>query len=237
MDGVANGLDIVFRRLGVMARLDESDRMLLFDLIGTKAGHRPGATMFKDGDQGFQFLISGWACRVCPTPWGGRQIVDVLLPGDAIGHGREAHAGSLCRVIALTHSVTVDAAAFAGTLRGDDPAGARLRAAGLAAERADASRLRDQAIRLGAPTAYQAICNLLLELRRRLDEVGLVDGLRWPMELTQETLAQTLGVGSAQINRVLGKLRRERLVLVERHWIQTPDLKGLAAAAGHKVHG
>jgi CRP-like cAMP-binding protein len=66
----------------------------------------------------------------------------------------------------------------------------------------------------------------MLELRHRLSNAGLVSGWRFPMPLTQEQLADTLGLSIVHVNRTLQQLRREKLVDLKRGWIELldPDL-------------
>ena len=66
--------------------------------------------------------------------------------------------------------------------------------------------------RLGRQTGYERTAHLLLELGDRLAAAGLGDGRRFPMPLTQESLADALGLSVVHVNRILQQLRRERLI-------------------------
>jgi CRP/FNR family transcriptional regulator len=232
LDQDAAPVEAVLRRLESYCPLEDADRRAVRRLVGAPVAHRVGADLGDDGEGDCAFLGAGWACRQRFTAWGGRQIIDILLPGDPMGYGTGPSAGGLCQIVALTPGIRLDARRLRDFVRSDDAAAHRLKVACQAAERAEADRLRDHVVRLGAPTAYQATVHLLLELHGRLAAVGMVAAGRWPIGLTQEGLAETLGVGPAQMNRVLAKLRREGLAVVRRRSIETPRLQDLAAAAG-----
>jgi CRP-like cAMP-binding protein len=63
--------------------------------------------------------------------------------------------------------------------------------------------------RLGRMNAYERLADLLLELFERLELAGLCGGGHYHMPLTQEMLADALGLTSVHINRTLQVLRRE----------------------------
>jgi CRP-like cAMP-binding protein len=84
-------------------------------------------------------------------------------------------------------------------------------------------------MRLGRQTALERTAHLFLELRQRLAAVGLADGARFPLPLTQEVLADTLGLSIVHMNRTLQQLRREGLVEVKSGWARLLDPAALAA--------
>jgi CRP-like cAMP-binding protein len=67
-------------------------------------------------------------------------------------------------------------------------------------------------VRLGQQTAYERVAHFLLELQRRLQIAGLGDSQRFPLPLTQEMLADSLGLSIVHVNRTLQHLRREKLI-------------------------
>jgi CRP-like cAMP-binding protein len=79
-------------------------------------------------------------------------------------------------------------------------------------ESTEEARLLDHVVRLGRHTAYERVAHLLLELRERLAAAGLGDDRRFPLPVTQEVLADALGLSVVHINRILQQLRRERLI-------------------------
>ena len=77
---------------------------------------------------------------------------------------------------------------------------------------ADEINLRDQIVRLGRQTAYERLVHLVLEFHHRLEAIGMVDGDSFSLPLTQEILADALGLSVVHINRTLQQVRRDRLL-------------------------
>jgi CRP-like cAMP-binding protein len=155
-----------------------------------------------------QFILSGWAARQRILPDGRRQIFSFLLPGDAIGLSRPGP--ELAAVVALTALETVDAEPVLDAVEaGRTPGLARALAA---IEPIEQKLLLDHMVRLGRQTAYERVAHFLLELQRRLDIAGLGDSQRFPLPLTQEIMADALGLSIVHVNRTLQQLRRERLI-------------------------
>jgi len=61
-------------------------------------------------------------------------------------------------------------------------------------------------------SAYQRVSHLLLELFVRLKSSGQTDGMSFNLPLTQELIADALGLTTAHVNRTLRSLREDRLV-------------------------
>lgn len=72
--------------------------------------------------------------------------------------------------------------------------------------------LREQIARIGRQSAYNRISHLILELHDRLHTVGLADNDSFIFPVTQEMLADTLGLTPVHVNRTLKKLRNNGLM-------------------------
>jgi len=70
----------------------------------------------------------------------------------------------------------------------------------------------NQLMRLGAMQAKERTAHLLLELYHRLACVKLAEDFAFEMPLTQEQLADVLGLSAVHVNRTLQALRHERLI-------------------------
>ncbi len=93
------------------------------------------------------------------------------------------------------------------------------------------SMLAEQIVRLGRRNAYERIAHILLELHKRLQAVGLASESSYPTPITQEMLADALGLSIVHVNRTLGRLRRERLVSIDDGRVVLRDVAALAAIA------
>lgn len=201
-------IDPILRRLRHLGSPTEGELELLRSLADRRERHGPGEQLAAEGG-GVRprFVVSGWACRQRLMPDGRRQIFSLLLPGDAIGFRARPQLSS---IVALTALETIDAGAVQDTIRrGAAPGLAR---ALTAAEFVEDALLLDHAVRLGRLTAFERVAHFMLELQRRLEIVGLGDHQRFPLPLTQEILADALGLSIVHVNRTLQQLRRAGLI-------------------------
>jgi len=195
------------------------------DLRTTPAGMDvapPGA-----GPDVVRLVVSGWAARARVLRDGRRQLVQIFLPGDLIG--LRLLPGS--SVIALTPVRTADAAPLATALKARNGAHAGLRVAWERLEALRQQQLLDHLVRLGRLSAYERTANLILDLMDRHRRAGLSDGTRMPWPLTQEMVADVLGLSIVHVNRTLQQLRREELIVLRAGQLIVPDRVRLAQAA------
>jgi CRP-like cAMP-binding protein len=207
----ARPLDVAMRRLRALTPLSEAEQELVRSLGERRERHAPGDELIGEGATLVKprFILSGWACRQRVLADGRRQIFNFLLPGDSIGIACPS-GPQLSSVAALTALEVADAQpAVDAVSRGEAPGLARAFAAAGPLEH---GLLIDHMVRLGRQTAYERVAHFLLELQRRLEIVGLGDRQRFPLPLTQEILADALGLSIVHVNRTLQQLRRERLI-------------------------
>lgn len=154
-----------------------------------------------------RIMVSGWACRYQETPSGERQIMCLLLPGDFITPPLEPRLPSSCGVAALTELETVSAKALVDAVRIESGYPTLARATLYAAHLQDVL-LCEQIIRLTRQSADQRFIHLMIELHSRLSRIGLARQNDFALPLTQETLANVLGLSAVHLNRTLQQLRR-----------------------------
>ena len=68
----------------------------------------------------------------------------------------------------------------------------------------------------------------------RLRDVGLANELSYSLPLTQELIADVLGLSGPHISRLLRLLREEGLITIDGHRLTEIDLKSLTQLAGFK---
>lgn len=202
-------IDPIVRRMRRLANLSEQESELLRRLGERRERHSQGEQLAAEGAGGVRprFVVSGWACRQRLMPDGRRQIFSLLLPGDSIGFDARP---ALATVSALTALETVDAGAVQDAIRAGGSPG--LAHAVSANQLLEDALLLDHAVRLGRLTAFERVAHFLLELQHRLEIVGLGDRQRFPLPLTQEILADTLGLSIVHVNRTLQQLRRSGMI-------------------------
>lgn len=178
---------------------------------------------------GVLLLIEGWAIRYKQKIDGRRQIIGFLIPGD------------LCDVDGsvldqMDHSVAMVSWGKVARLSDD-----RMR--DLAADSQDIARalawttlvdaavLREWVVNIGSRNGPARVAHLLCELYVRMDNVDLVEGGSAAFPLTQQDIADALGLTPIYVNRCLTLLRQQGLLTIEDRHLTVPDLPALMQAA------
>lgn len=183
-----------------------SDTLGLRDQRFSTRTVRARREVMREGEtpSGVFLLRTGWAAYIRHFPDGRRQIQHLLLPGDPLALDRKAPYPAA--ILALTPATLID---IDGPRTGDlAPIDTALRRHAMLTTH----HLLNATARLGRQSALERFAHLLLELRHRLAEVGLADATRFEMPLTQEMLADTLGLTSIHVNRTLQAMRQQALI-------------------------
>lgn len=170
-------------------------------------------------------VLTGTAFRFTMLPDGGRQILSIFLPGDTIGLDTLLYAAPIYPVqcasavtyATIDHDDAMQLAAEAGWFR-------RRAASALAHERAAAELA---IIRLGQFTAEQRVASFLLEMYDRLSERGLAGAGEFTLELTEQHVADLLGLTAMDLRRELGRLKAQSLLVMNGQRVSLPDLRSL----------
>jgi CRP-like cAMP-binding protein len=202
--------EAAFRRLSALAPLQENDVAILNQAARTAqsspARHDLQIRLHLTGDP--VLILDGWAHRSCLLADGRRQITGVLLPGDIL-----LSTGLSGRVHATITAITT--VSYCTLPRAEIETNAGLTQALDANRAVEEDQLRRQIVRLGALDALERIVDWLLELYERQKACGTASGDTMALPLTQEMMADALGLTSVHVNRMLSVLRREKLVTVQ----------------------
>lgn len=238
---LAHGLaapDAVLRHLSGYAALTPDEEGLLREITAHPVAVPARAELVRDGEAAPrpQVLVEGWACRQRLLADGRRQIVVMLLPGDLIGLDLRRRALPFGSVTALTPALVCEADAL--RTHAASRAAPPDRATGLAAALQQAREMEEiwlvnQVVRLGRQTAYERVAHFLLELRERLAAVDRVQENRFPFPITQEVLADALGLSVVHMNRTMQQLRRDGLVEQRATAITLRDIPALVSVADY----
>ena len=90
-------------------------------------------------------------------------------------------------------------------------------------------------VNIGRRKAAGRVAHLLLELGERLKLVGLGDDGGYACPLTQEELADAVGLTPIHINRVLRQLRERGLATLSHRQLVIHDLAGLRELAEFNI--
>ena len=175
-------------------------------------------------------LLSGWAFRYKTLSDGRRQILNFLLPGDFIGVQQKMGDSAAHGVQALTDTVLcVFKRDALWQLHRSEP-GLGFDITWLTAH--EESLVDDTLLSVGRRSAEERIASLLVLLFKRMAALlpdGGAQGVPFP--LTQQHIADGLGLSLVHTNKTLRKLEKRGLHHIEdgRLWLR--DVKALARIA------
>lgn len=175
-------------------------------------------------------IHSGWSVRYKLLESGARQIVNFVLPGDFMCFNAALFSHSDYYLVAQTKmsAYSIPIQPFAEMLAHQPQLALALSWTNAHEEALMAERI----VSLGRRSARQRMAHLYCELWRRLQLLNLTDDDRFPLPLTQEDLADTLGLSAVHVNRTLRKLRAEGLIETSPSSVRILDIKGLERVAG-----
>lgn len=93
----------------------------------------------------------------------------------------------------------------------------------------DAAIFREWLVGIGRRTAHQRIVHLLCEMATKARVVGLANGGRYPWPVTQEEIADALGLSQVHVNRVLSDLKGWGLLMMAKRMFSPRDWNEFAA--------
>ncbi len=174
-------------------------------------------------------LYSGWAFRYKTLSDGRRQILNFLLPGDLIGLQEEFVDQSTHGVEALT---AVGLCEFPrdglwDLFRQKPELGYQI--TWLAAR--EEHLVDENLLSAGRRTAAERVAMLLVHLYRRAERVGLVTESRTEFPLTQQHIADALGLSLVHTNKTLRQLQRLGLHSIDGGYLTLEDPHAIARIA------
>jgi CRP-like cAMP-binding protein len=214
---VPDQAELIVRRLSQYADLSPEEVSLLRGLSESPERVPAGTELISEGQKLDvpRLLLAGWACRQRFLSDGRRQIFDFILPGDTFGLCFRPEAVALCNTVTLTRAVVSNAPALGDAVLNHGGMYSGLISGSLMSASMDEAYLLNQMVRIGRQTAYERVAHLILELNHRLSTVGLANNGVMPLPLTQEMIADALGLSIVHLNRTLQQLRREGLLEVK----------------------
>lgn len=230
MSGRTLSTELLLRRLSALGPLAPREVELVLSLGEQPKGHAPGTSICPndDGSPHARLIVSGWACRPRFLADGRRQVLGLLLPGDLMGDRGERRPLALNPVVALTPVRTIGVGRLVHMVRAQPEDYSGIARALAAMDRCEEMALLDHIVRLGVQNALQRMAHLLLELYHRLSKIGFVHNGSFPMPLTQDTLAELLGLSLVHVNRIVSQLRRDELVTMRSGVVTINDFARLA---------
>lgn len=218
----------IIRHFSHYCSLTEEEKQLLDSLEQSPTPIKAGALLWEAGASANEFctIRSGWAFSFRHLENGDRQILEVFLPGDIIGLREFAFSQRLDSVRMISdgvvchfphrrmleifrQSLTLTSVLFAISSR-------------------QQALLTERLVNIARRTARQKMAHFLHEMYLRLRQTNRDIGGQFRLPLSQEQLADILGLSPVHVSRTFSALSEEGLVFRDRHHVTIPDLDALA---------
>jgi CRP-like cAMP-binding protein len=191
-----------------------------------------GDTLIHEGqtDAPLFTLLDGWAFRFKTLSDGRRQILNILLPGDFIGVQQKMNDGAAHGVVTLTEAVFCVFRRDALWAMHREQPRLGFNVTWLTAH--EESLVDDNLLSVGRRSAEERIATLLIVLFKRaaaLQADGGASGVPFP--LTQQHVADGLGLSLVHTNKTMRKLERRGLHRIVDGRLHMGDVKALARLA------
>lgn len=222
----------VVRHFNYYSPLSEEDKSLLTALEDSATPVRAGTVLWEERDEAQEFctLKAGWAFSYRNLENGTRQILEIYLPGDIIGLREFAFTQRLagvqmvedgevcffphCNLINIfRRSFTLTSILFAVASR-------------------QQVLITERLVNLARRNARQKLAHFLLEMFQRVKQTQANGSESLRLPLSQELLADLLGLSPVHVSRTFSGLSHDGLVFRDRHKVTLPDLEALKQEAG-----
>ncbi|HEY8571361.1 Crp/Fnr family transcriptional regulator [Phenylobacterium sp.] len=227
--------DPVVLKLQHGAMLSPEDKRALSDSYSKVHTVEARIDLISQGDtpEDVHVVLEGFACRYKLLPDGSRQIMAWLVPGDFC----DLHVAVLGR---MDHSIATLSTSKVARIPKDRVAelvktSEQLSRALWWATLVDEAILREWLANMGRRPAHEQVAHLFCELLVRLKAVGLAQDDAMELPLTQVELADTVGLSSVHVNRVVQELRDEGLISWRGKVLKVLDVQRLKRFAGFEA--
>lgn len=207
--------------------LSDEERGLLEAAIAEVRTFEPRRTVVHAGDRmGVStLLVAGMMSRYIDDHRGLRQLVAVHVPGEFVDlhaypmHELDHNVGTLTPVtLAIVPHSALDE-----ILQPRPELAHKLWFSTLI----DAAMHRTWLFRLGRLDSVGRVAHFLSEMNARLEAVGLSDGRRFVLDLTQADIAEVCGLTTVHVNRVIRQLREAGMCVFRSSLVEILDRSSL----------
>jgi CRP-like cAMP-binding protein len=211
------------RRLERRSPLGEAGRQALIELPHQVRKLSSSAHIIRDGDRPdfVSLLLSGFAHRYKLTGEGGRQIISIHVPSEFVDlqNGLLGVADHSVQTLTDAEVALIPRLAIEALALGNPAVGRALWIDTLI----DASIFREWVVNVGRRHSVAKVAHLLCEFSLRLEAAGLATNHNYELPMTQEQLADAVGLTSVHVNRVLKQLGEQGLITRNRRSIVIED--------------
>jgi CRP-like cAMP-binding protein len=218
-----NPIALLLDVLELRSPLSDDDRKAILALPYTLKSLAPGSYAVREGEvpSGCGVLVSGFAYRQKLTGDGGRQILSIHIPGEALDFQNIFLnvADHSVQMLTRGHVALVPRADIQRIARSSASIGHAI----LVNILVEASIFREWILNVGRRDARSRLAHVLCELAVRLDAHGLAADMGYHLPMTQAELADALGLTPVHLNRVIRSLEVDGLINRSKRDVTFPD--------------
>ena len=220
---MSNPLALLLANLELRSPLSPSDREAILALPYALKTLAPGSYLVREGEPPVScgVLVSGFAYRQKLTGEGGRQILSIHIPGEALDFQNIFLNSADHSVQMLTRGqmALVPRAEIQAVTRSSPAIGHAI----LVSILVEGSIFREWILNVGRRDAKSRLAHVLCELAVRLDGHGLAEEMGYHLPMTQAELADALGLTPVHLNRVIRALELDGLLVRTKRELSFPD--------------
>lgn len=200
--------ECALRACGLFKPITPNELGAINDIKRDHVALKAGTEIIRAGDECPEIytLYSGWAFRFKTLPDGRRQILNFLLPGDLVGLQAAMFDAAQYGVEALTDAELCLLPRRKVWALFDEMPGLAFDVAWLGSR--EEGYVDDNLTSTGRRTAAERIAALIISLYKRAKALGLVENDSFEFPLTQQHIADALGMSLVHTNKTLARLRR-----------------------------
>jgi CRP-like cAMP-binding protein len=205
-------LSLLFKRIELRDTLSDEERAILEAAVDRTFLVSAKQDIVREGDRPMQstVLLSGLVTRYRMLPHGGRQITAIHVPGDFIDLQSfplklmDHSLGALtdCILATMPHTALTQ-------ITETQPHLTRIL---WKLSLLDSALHREWIVAMGGMPSISHLAHLFCEIYLRLKAVGLAEGNSFQFAVTQQELADTLGISPVHVNRVMQELRAQAVI-------------------------
>ncbi len=209
-------IEPLIKKLSSYTDLSRDEKQMLEAAVVSIDEFKKHQDIIREGQkpEHMHLMLEGWGCRYKLLEDGKHHTMALIIPGDLC----DMHITLLEEMDHSIRALTpVKVANISQTqLNHIVDHYPRLARALLWSTLVDESILREWLVNAGSRTADVRLAHLLCEMLLRSRAAGLSEHDSFDLPMTQEELAETIGLTPVHLNRVLQKLRRDGLIELKR---------------------
>lgn len=205
-------LRALISKMESLSKISTEEKQLLMELPLTLKRYDAGVDIVSEGDRTKNccLVLEGLVCRYKTVGNGNRQILSLHIPGDI----PDLHSLHIEQMDHSLGTLTASRVAFIPheAVRRLSRSSYRIAEAFWREALVDAAVFREWMVGIGRRSAQSRLAHFLCEFATKMKAVGLSDGIRFELPMTQTEIGDALGLSTVHTNKTLRALRERGLI-------------------------